>query len=370
MWLAEPMPRDVRQAVERVARAEDVQRIAVMPDVHLAESVCIGLVVATDRLVYPQAVGSDIGCGMAAAAFEVEATCVADAAVAQRVLREIGERVPVMRQRSLGGAAELVGDLDPNLLSDAGLMRAARREGRVEMGTLGRGNHFIELQADADDRLWLMVHSGSRVMGQAIAGHHRARAVRARGGLVHLDTASEAGQAYLNDMRWALRYAAANRRAMIEAVAGVLKEEIGAARDDASVVDASHNHVRGEVHGGRDLLVHRKGASPAAAGERGVIPGSMGTPSYHVVGRGCEEAMRSSSHGAGRAMSRGDAARTVSVRELERQVRGVHIDRRAIARLTDEAPSAYKDVHAVMRAQRELVRIERELRPVVNYKGQ
>jgi tRNA-splicing ligase RtcB len=136
-----------------------------------------------------------------------------------------------------------------------------------------------------------------------------------------------------------------------------------------SLIHANHNHVRQELHFGRDLLVHRKGALPAADGQAGVIPGSMGSASFHVTGRGCEQSLLSSSHGAGRALSRSEAAERISPRQLAREMHSVWFDQRLLRQLCDEAPSAYKDVYAVMRAQRELTRIERELRPLLSYKG-
>ena len=166
-----------------------------------------------------------------------------------------------------------------------------------------------------------------------------------------------------------MRYAAMIRRLIVERVTAVLRNEFGASIDWKTYVDASHNHARSEVHGGRELLVHRKGASPAAMGERGVIPGSMGTPSFHVIGRGCEQSMCSSSHGAGRVLSRTEAAKRISPRDLARQIDGVIVEPRSLPGLVEEAPDAYKDIRAVMRAQRELVKIERELRPLVSYKG-
>jgi tRNA-splicing ligase RtcB len=190
------------------------------------------------------------------------------------------------------------------------------------------------------------------------AGHLRA-----------LDADTEAGRAYLADMTWALAYADANRRALVDAALEAVAHALGAAPDPDSGITCHHNHVRRERHGGRDLWVHRKGAMPAADGEPGVVPGSMGTPSYHVVGRGHPDALASSAHGAGRALSRTDARRSISRAELVRQLGGVAFDHRRVDALRDEAPGAYKDIDRVMRAQRGLVRIVRRLRPLLSYKA-
>jgi tRNA-splicing ligase RtcB len=241
-------------------------------------------------------------------------------------------------------------------------------DGTLQLGTLGGGNHFIEFQRDDDERLWLMIHSGSRAMGQAIRDHYVAAGRRAASFVV-LDSASQSGQSYLHDMHWARMYADANRRAMADEVAKLMKSMFNIDADDISVITCDHNYVAREIHFGHQLWVHRKGAMPAAAGLAGVVPGSMGTQSYHVIGRGCECAMRSSAHGAGRAMSRDAARRRFDVKDLARQMQGVWFDPRAADRLRDESPRAYKDIGAVLRAQHELVRVIRTLRPVLVYKS-
>jgi tRNA-splicing ligase RtcB len=241
----------------------------------------------------------------------------------------------------------------------------------VQFGTLGRGNHFLEFQADEQERLWIMLHSGSRAIGQAITAHHVAIAEQHSGKrrLPWLDTAEEEGQAYLADVAWAIRYANESRLAMLRATEQVLHALFGVPLQWDALIHANHNHVRQETNAGQLLLVHRKGALPAAAGEPGVISGSMGSASFHVTGRGCEASLCSSSHGAGRTLSRGEAAQRISPRQLAREMRGVWFDDRHARQLCDEAPSAYKDIHAVMRAQRELTRIGRKLRPLLSYKG-
>jgi tRNA-splicing ligase RtcB len=184
-----------------------------------------------------------------------------------------------------------------------------------------------------------------------------------------LDVDSDEGRAYLADLRWALAYAEASRAAMLAAVRDVLRDVFAAEAEPLSRIDCLHNFARQEEHGGDVLWVHRKGALSAAPGEAGIIAGSMGTASYHVTGRGLEASLCSSSHGAGRVMSRSDARRRVSPRDLAKQMRGVWFDHRRAGQLRDEAPAAYKDIDEVMRAQRELTRIGRRLRPLLSFKG-
>jgi tRNA-splicing ligase RtcB len=188
-------------------------------------------------------------------------------------------------------------------------------------------------------------------------------------GLPCLDAETPEGQAYLGDLAWACAYAERSRRAIAERVADAMREVLGAGPDPASWIACHHNHVRRETHSGEELWVHRKGAVPAAVGEPGIIPGSMGSPSFHTVGRGCAASLASSSHGAGRALSRSEAFRRFSTGDLASEMRGVWFARRLAGKLRDEAPSAYKDIGRVMRAQRDLTRVVRKVRPLLSYKG-
>ena len=367
-WLTEPLAPDVEAALTRLSHSPDVQQIAVMPDVHLCAQVCIGTVLATRRLVYPEAVGGDIGCGVATLRLAAGAELLDDEQVAAQVLSGLYRAVPGLRH-PVASAPSLPETLVERPLSHPRLERLKSREARLELGTLGRGNHFLELQHDEGGGLWLMLHSGSRAMGQAIRDHHLASATLTPTGLRALDSETDVGRAYLADLEWALAWADHNRRVMANAVAALLQERLGVAVEEASYVSCHHNHVRREVCGSEVYWVHRKGAISAANGEPGLIPGSMGAPSFHVTGRGHGPALSSSSHGAGRALSRGEAQRMISTRDLERQLLGVWFDHRRKKQLRDEAPLAYKDIHAVLRAQRELTRITRTLHPRLSYKA-
>jgi tRNA-splicing ligase RtcB len=368
MWLSEPIPTDVSKVIDRLARADDVCQIAVMPDVHLAGEVCNGLAIATKELIYPEAVGSDIGCGMLAVACDLPADVLSDEQTAQRVMRGLYEHVPSNKHVRDTLSVQLPDELIDRQLSSPSLEKLKSRDGRLQLGTLGRGNHFVELQSDAEGRLWLMLHSGSRAMGQAITDWHLHRAKEEQR-FRYLDASQAEGLAYLADLEWAIEYAMQNRLAMAHAVAGVLREVFSTSFDWSTLVHCHHNHVRKEMHRDQSYWVHRKGALPANDTESGVIPGSMGTRSFHVAGRGAADSLNSSSHGAGRAIPRHEARHRISRRDIQQQMRNVWFDEGRSDALRDEAPSAYKEIGRVMRAQRELTRIVRELKPVLVYKG-
>ena len=269
------------------------------------------------------------------------------------MLTELVRTVPILRHPS---AQPL--PVDPAALSTPRLARLAARDGAHQFGTLGRGNHFLEIQADDRARLWIMVHTGSRAVGPAIQDHCEWEP---------LDAHSEEGAAYLRDVGWAERYAAHSRQRLLVEAAKGLAAVLGTRPEPDTYVDCSHNHVREEAHGGRTLWVHRKGAMPAALGECGLIPGSMGSPSFHVVGKGHRDALASSSHGAGRVMSRTEARQRLRRRDVRRQLGRVAY--RDGPQLVEEAPGAYRDIGKVMRAQRELVRIVRRVQPLIVHKG-
>src|SRR5262245_24289867 len=339
VWHHGPAPQGVLAATRRLARAEGVCHVAVMPDAPISADVCVGTVVATRGTLYPNAVGGDIGCGMAAIAFDARADLVERAEEAARVLSALIGAIPFVRHaRCEDRLPERLRDWE---LSD-GRLESMKREAERQLGTLGSGNHFVALQEAEDGRLWLMVHSGSRGIGQAIRDHHLERCRSGASGLRFLDADSAAGRAYTNDVAWSLAYAEASRCAMVQVVVEALERLFGVRADAATAIACHHNHVREEAHGAETLWVHRKGAIGAAEGEPGLVPGSMGTASFHVLGRGCAESLRSSAHGAGRVISRSEARRRVTVAALARETRGVWFDHRLAAHLRDEAPSAYK----------------------------
>lgn len=367
-WASDRLSDDIRRTIDRLARSDDIRHIAIMPDIHLGRDVCIGTAFATTELIYPDAIGGDIGCGMSAVALDTFTDDLSPERIRQ-FHREIRAAAPIQRQRA--DAAKAVADRVPDSaqLSLPGLQAAANAEGPLRLGTLGTGNHFLELQHDDEKRLWLMVHSGSRGLGQTIRAAHADHATRSKSGLRFIAAASPAGQAYLRDMDWARRFAAESRRSMLLAVGDAAKKLFGWRLLDETIFDCDHNHINEEDHFGSPLFVHRKGAMAAFRDMPGIVPGSMAAPSFHVVGRGVPEALCSSAHGAGRAMSRTEARHRVSRQRLQQELRDVHVDPKALAGLREEAPSAYKDIRAVMRAQRKLVRVVRTLAPILTHKG-
>jgi tRNA-splicing ligase RtcB len=356
--------------IDRVRRAAGVVHVAVLPDVHVARDVCVGTAMATVDHLYPAAVGGDIGCGMLSVPFDADgADLLRDPARAGRLLRLLGSHVPTHR-RHRQRLAPLPAPLASTALSHGSLTATLKDVGLLQLGTLGGGNHFVEFGADAaDGRLWLTVHSGSRAMGQAVRGHHVAVATERSAGMMTVRSDTAAGRAYLHDQQWARSYAAANRAAMASAIIALMRDAFAVVADDAAAIGCDHNHVAAEVHGGRSVWVHRKGSMPTPAGAAGVVPGSMGTQTYHVVGRGCAASLDSSAHGAGRAYSRAAARERFARSDVRQQLRDVWFDPRMTDALREETPKAYKDVRAVMRAQADLVEVTRTLRPMLAYKG-
>jgi tRNA-splicing ligase RtcB len=364
-WIYGPLPPGVREVLLRLCRTEGVTQVAVMPDVHLSGEFCVGTAVASDRFLFPHAVGGDIGCGMLALAFDGAAGGLSDPAIAARVLGELQAGCPARRHHRRT-AHDLPEELRALTLSDGRLQAQLFGEDcRTQLGTLGAGNHFLELQRDADGRLWLMLHTGSRHLGQCVHHHHLPKARKLGGGIHALAADSPEGRAYLQDVRAARLWARANRRLLALRAAAVVERLLGALPVMHTLVDCDHNHV--EESAGR--LLHRKGATSAQNGEPGVIPGSMGTESFHTRGAGCAEALCSSSHGAGRALSRAEARDRITVSALRQQLRRVWYDARLERQLREEAPGAYKDVDRVMRAQTDLTNVVRRLRPVLVHKG-
>lgn len=352
--------------------------VAAMPDVHLGKGATVGSVIAMRGAVAPAAVGVDIGCGMAAQRTSLTARDLPDSLRGLRLAIEAA--VPVGRAHH----SSAVWDEEPQLreVGTALLSRFEQLDARVQglvhraqlqIGSLGGGNHFIEVCVDTEHAVWLMLHSGSRNIGAALAEQHMERAQRLshNQALVDRDLAvflADTPQfaAYRRDLFWAQEYAAFNRDVMLARVRRVLREAWSRVRFETAVT-CHHNYVAEEVHFDEPLLITRKGAIRAGLGELGIIPGSMGSKSFIVRGLGNPLSFQSASHGAGRRMSRTQAKRSFSVADLERQTRGVEC--RKDAGVLDESPKAYKDIDRVMAAQADLVEIVAELKQVVCVKG-
>lgn len=378
----------VRQ-VERTARLPFVHHhIAVMPDVHWGRGATVGSVIATAGAIVPAAVGVDIGCGMAAVRTTLTAEKLPESLT--RVRAEIERAVPVGRadhestaHRTRGGSPAAVGEAWMAELADdyRALVRqhprVSHRNPMAQLGTLGGGNHFIEVCLDEAGAVWVMLHSGSRGAGNAIGTyfievareHLRQKGVELEDlDLAWLDEGSPTFHAYWEAVEWAQRYAAINRQVMLQATLDALRKS-GLPRFSVTdeVVDCHHNYVAREHHYDLDVLVTRKGAVRAGAGELGIIPGSMGARSYIVRGKGNPESFHSCSHGAGRALSRGAATRQFTLADHRAATEGVEC--RKDEGVLDETPGAYKDIDAVMAAQADLVEVVHTLKQVVCVKG-
>jgi len=359
--------------------------VAVMPDVHLGKGATVGSVVPTRGAIIPAAVGVDIGCGMAAVRTTLRAADLPDTLAPLR--SAIERAVPV--GTGSGGEHRRLPDGIDTALARSGLI--ARLDGirtkhpRIrpdkvdrQIGTLGGGNHFIELCLDEADAVWVMLHSGSRGTGNVIGTYFIEQARRQLERRVlgfHLPDKDLAffleGEPLFDDyveaVSWAQDYARANREAMLARVLHALRQRLPAFQLDREAVNCHHNYVQRETHAGEALLVTRKGAVSARAGELGIIPGSMGTTSYIVRGRGNADSFHSCSHGAGRVMSRTAARARITLAQHREAT--AHVECRKDAGVIDESPAAYKPIDAVMAAQADLVEVVHTLRQVVCVKG-
>jgi tRNA-splicing ligase RtcB len=349
--------------------------LALMPDAHFGMGATIGSVIATESAVIPSAVGVDIGCGMAARRLDLRLEQLPDAG--------LDGWVELMRRHVPAGLGNWHGESSEEAL---GWMAAypppasLKKPGRAaeQLGTLGSGNHFVELAVDEKGSVWILLHSGSRGGGNQLATLHTAVARRLHEGLgteledpelAWLQQGTPDFDAYIRDLGWAQAYAAENRRQLLAATHRTLEEALGRQVADTDEVNCHHNYTELERFGDRWLWITRKGAIHAGVGARGLIPGSMGQRSYLVVGLGNDASYRSCSHGAGRRMSRNRARKTLSVEALETQMAGTAWQASDAKALLDEAPEAYKPIDVVMRDQADLVRVEHGFRALANYKG-
>ena len=385
------------QQVRNVAELPFIHKhVAVMPDVHWGMGATVGSVIPTDRAIIPAAVGVDIGCGMMAVRTSLKADQLPDSLGQLR--GEIEKNVPHGRTSNGGpndkgswgrvpqDAAKVWKDswkrrhsmkdeLDV-IVDGAPKLRKAADRAANHMGTLGTGNHFIEICLDGDDHVWAMLHSGSRGIGNAIGRYfiEKAKDDMRRYfinlpdyDLSYLAEGTEHFDAYVKALNWAQRYALANREVMMERTLAVVEKVVRKFDRLDEAINCHHNYVSKENHFGRNVWVTRKGAVRAREGDLGIIPGSMGARSYIVRGLGNADSFHSCSHGAGRLMSRGEAKNTFSVDDHRKATEGVEC--RKDSDVIDETPGAYKDIDAVMEAQRNLVEVAHTLKQVVCVKG-
>lgn len=368
--------------------------VAAMPDVHWGIGATVGSVIPTENAVVPAAVGVDIGCGMMATRLDLTADQLPDNLAGLR--SEIESRVPHGRTHWRPDLDEGSWTTPPDIveavfaehaaglkeivaLPSLGGVSGAAARAVNHFGTLGTGNHFVEVCLDKDDVVWVMLHSGSRGIGNAIGTGFikvakqemkRWHIELPNPDLAYLVPSSKWYGLYIRAVKWAQGFAWENRRLMNQAVLDAISVVLGTERGDTKVLDVvhcHHNYIAAEEHFGKKLWITRKGAVRAQKDDRGIIPGSMGARSYIVRGKGNPQSFCSCSHGAGRAMSRGEAKRRYTVADHEAATDGVEC--RKDADVIDETPMAYKPIDAVMAAQRSLVEVEYELRQIVCVKG-
>lgn len=359
--------------------------VAVMPDVHLGIGATVGSVIPTKGAIIPAAVGVDIGCGMAAVRTTLRADDLPDDL--SRLRSAIERSIPV--GNGPGGDHRKLPDSIDTLIAGSGLVprldaiKDKHRKIRTDkldrqIGTLGGGNHFIELCLDETGAVWVMLHSGSRGTGNLIGSYFIECAREELGKRVlgyHVPDRDLAffleGEPLFDDyveaVGWAQDYARINREAMMQRVLAELRRQLPKFQLEKLAVNCHHNYVQQETHGGDELLVTRKGAVRAGAGELGIIPGSMGTRSYIVRGLGNDDSFHSCSHGAGRVMSRTQARKSITLKQHREAT--AHVECRKDDGVIDESPAAYKDIDAVMAAQADLVEVLHTLRQVLCVKG-
>lgn len=375
----------VAQIIQLCQMPQLFHHVAIMPDVHLGKGACIGSVIPLEGAVCPNMVGVDIGCGMAlyptGLKYEGE---LSTKEYWQEKLAQWYDRIAVGHNgrtqltkydlepsyHALMGADKPLPSCTPHIAHAQGY-KSTENMIELQLGTLGGGNHFLEAQRDDEGNVFLMVHSGSRNVGLQIADHYMYLAKKlnnkwrsyAPPDLNWLPTDSEEGAAYMNDMQWAVDYALLNRQLMLRMALKIL----GVRWDESKIINQPHNYVALEHHYKRNVYVHRKGATRARKGELGIIPGSMGTPSYIVQGKGHHESFMSASHGAGRVMGRRRAKDELTVQQFEAKMSATFT--KAEVDKLDESPMAYKNINEVMEQQSPLVNIVKELHPIITMKG-
>lgn len=375
-WASDVEENTLAQATN-VGSLPFVSRVALMADAHLGYGVPIGAVIPTKGAIIPAAVGVDIGCGMIAVETTLNASDLPDDL--HGLLSRIESAIPAglgqgheshAVHRDLHRLGSWVAPI-----KDKGF-RSAR-----QLGTLGSGNHFLELCLDETDKVWVVLHSGSRGIGNKLAQYHinQAKGLMERmfielpdRDLAYFVEHTPEFEAYIHDLKWAQAYALLNREHMMDAALLALGTEVSREGDrweETTRINCHHNYAEMENHRGQNVWITRKGAIRARVGDMGVIPGSMGTSSYIVRGLGSESSFMSASHGAGRKMSRGQARKTLTLDSFAEKMQGrAWLDGKA-DKLLDEHPDAYKDIDVVMSNQADLVEVTHKLHAVLNYKG-
>lgn len=379
LWLNDIEKGALEQAKNIANFPYAIQHVAIMPDAHQGYGMPIGGVLAAKGVVIPNAVGVDIGCGMCAVKTNITNATMEEL---KNVMTDIRKRVPLGMKRHKKPQ-------DKNLMPDLPCGPIAKREygnALKQLGTLGGGNHFIELQKDTQGFLWLMIHSGSRNLGHTVATHYNRLAVKENQKkkvsipknwqLAYFKMPSSPGRNYLTDMQYCVKFAFANRKLMMTRVMEIISEHLNGpsgaltSHDFGKLINIAHNYAALENHFNQKIYIHRKGATSAKKDELGIIPGSQGTHSYIVRGKGNKDSFTSCSHGAGRVMSRSRARKILDLKKEKQKLDNmgvIHAIRHA--KDLDEASSAYKNIENVMENQKDLVEIENQLTPLAVVKG-
>lgn len=371
LWLNDLEEGALQQAKDLANLPIAFKHIAIMPDSHQGYGMPIGGILATKDAIIPNAVGVDIGCGMCSLKTDLKEIGTDDL---KEILGRIRKTIPVGFKHHDEKQNE---SRMPELNEKLPIVSQEYERGRYQVGTLGGGNHFVEIQKGSDGYIWIMVHSGSRNIGYTVANHYHKLAVeetKKRGDDVPEDLSyfikgSENYDNYYNEMNYCIEFALQNRKLMMERVKDAF-EEVFPEVNFSNFINKPHNFAAWETHFGENVMVHRKGATRAEKGEWGMIPGSQGTNSYLVIGKGNPKSFNSCSHGAGRVMSRAKARKTLDLNAEVATLKEKGV-LHAIRHKKDleEAPSSYKDIKEVMKLQEDLIDIQIELTPLAVMKG-
>lgn len=376
MWVEEMEDAAIQQARNLANLPFIYKHLALMPDAHSGFGMPIGGVFASVDVIIPNAVGVDIGCGMCAV--KTTLTNISKSQL-QEIVNLIKQGIPVGIEHHKEPQNEILMPVGFNL-KDLHVVKNEYISALRQIGTLGGGNHFIEIQKGNDGHIWIMIHSGSRNLGKKVADYYNKEAVKLNClwhsqidktlELSFLPIQSKEAKEYFKEMNFCIEFAFANRRLMLDRIKSYFIDVIGDDIGFDPIINIAHNYARWESHFGKDVIVHRKGATSARFGEIGIIPGSQGSKSFIVQGLGNRDSFMSCSHGAGRKMGRNQAIRTLDLqKEIDLMNRQGIIHELKTVQNLDEAPGAYKDIDTVMNNQRDLVKILVELRPLAVVKG-
>ena len=372
-WCETPEEGAIKQALHLAALPFAFHHICLMPDTHQGYGMPIGGVMATTGVIVPNAVGVDIGCGMCA--IKTSLTEI-DTDILKKIMQKVRSAIPLGMTRHKEPQDDRF--MPRGNVLDMPVVRREWPKALCQLGTLGGGNHFIEIQKGSDGYVWIMIHSGSRNLGKQVADHYNKLAVAINQKyfssipkeweLAFFPQDSDEGQVYLQEMTYCVDFALANRKLMMERIMGIFYSITESSFEP--LVNIAHNYATIEHHFSKNVLIHRKGATSARAGEVGIIPGSQGTASYIVKGTGNLDSFMSCSHGVGRKMGRKQAERTLNLEEEVKRLddKGIIHSIRGTKDL-DEAAGAYKDIDVVMEEQKDLVEILVKLEPLAVIKG-